>query len=231
MNQKQIWEDEHKSSSAIPSLAQMNPTQGLIHLFDVYPLLIQSRNKALDIGCGKGRNMMYLATFFDKVTGIDYIQSALDFAQKFAIDSMISHRCEFVNQRIDKFYPFESNMFDFVLDSFASIDVETLEGRIKCRDECYRVLKPGGYMLVLVVSADDPMEKHFIESQPGPEPNSCYWPTNGKFQKDYDEQELIDFFKNGGFSVVELKKFNRPAYKLNQNFIDETFWLLLHKEQ
>ena len=74
------------------------------------------------------------------------------------------------------------------------------------------------------------MEKQFIQYHPGPEPNSCFWPSNGKFQKNYDEKELIDFFKGGGFSIMDLKKFNRLAFKLNQNFIDETFWLLLRKD-
>jgi hypothetical protein len=47
------------------------------------------------------------------------------------------------------------NFFDIAVDSFSSIDIETREGREVCRNEMYRTLKPGGYGLITVCSAED----------------------------------------------------------------------------
>jgi hypothetical protein len=68
---------------------------------------------------------------------------------------------------VDTDWDIEDDFFDIALDSFSSIDIETREGREKCRDEMYRTLKPGSYALVTVCSADDEWGKELIASHPG----------------------------------------------------------------
>ena len=107
------------------------------------------------------------------------------------------------------------------------IDIETKVGREKCRDEMYRTLKPGGYALATVCSIDDEWEKELIANYPGPEVNSTIWPQNGKFQKDYDEAELREFYKM--FDVVELQTISKPGFKLGRNGTVTNLWAVLRK--
>lgn len=229
--QKDIWEKEHQTQSDLPSMANRKPTEGVIDLVNYFGKEWFKDNNIVDIGCGKGRNCVYLAQQGAKVSAFDYIESALKVAQDFAKEMNVDRRINFCVSRIDETWPFESECFDLALDSFASIDVETLKGREIYRRELFRTLKPNGYVLVLVVSNEDEFEKELIESCPGLEKNSCIWPTNGKFQKDYGQQELIEFYENIGFSVVELKKIEKRSFKMNRHFNAVTFWCLLQKRE
>lgn len=93
--------------------------------------------------------------------------------------------------------------------------------------EMLRTLKPGGYALVNVCSADDEWEKELIANHPGPEPNSTIWPQNGKFQKDYTEEELRETYED--FEIMELRKISKPAFKLGRDGIATNLWLVLRK--
>ena len=92
----------------------------------------------------------------------------------------------------------------------------------------YRTLKHGGYALVTVCSVDDEWERELLANHPGPEPNSTIWPSNGKFQKDYSEEELREFYEM--FTVHELKTIQKPAHKLRRDGTATNFWLVIQKK-
>lgn len=229
--QKQIWEEEHAKMTTLPSMASQKPNFGVMELVDYLgPQLGNTIVTIVDVGCGKGRNAVYLASKGCNVSAIDYIETAIEEAKNLASTNSVIERINFYLGNIDQIWPFDSNSFDMAIDSFASIDIETLEGRIICRNEMHRTLKPNGLALVLVVSANDEWEQELIKSHPGSESNSTYWPQNGKFQKNYDEQELKDFYTaNRQFSIVEFRNLSKPAFKLGRNYTSSNLWLLLRK--
>jgi ubiquinone/menaquinone biosynthesis C-methylase UbiE len=226
--QKTIWKEEHRSSHTLPALAAEDPS-GMVVAFVNY---FKEQGSALpqsviDIGCGKGRNALYLAMQGARVWGIDYIEDAVMCARKRALELSVDERINFVVGEIDAPWPFADNFFDSAIDCFSSIDIETLHGRRVCRDEMFRTLKSRGYALVCVVAAHDAWEKELIVTNPGEEPNSSFWPINGKFQKNYDAAELRTFY--AAFEIVELREVSKKAVKLGKEFIATNFWLLLRK--
>ncbi|MBI3342424.1 hypothetical protein HY024_04860, partial [Candidatus Curtissbacteria bacterium] len=130
------------------------------------------------------------------------------------------------NCSIDSKWPFKENFFDYALDCFSSIDIETKNGREIYRREMFRTLKPGGLAFVAVVSTEDQWERRLLKETPGKEKNSVIWP-NGKFQKDYEEIELKDFYKD--FKILEIKKVEKTAFKLGKKYLAENFHLTLQK--
>lgn len=209
-------------------MANIEPASGVL-LFTEYlkELSIPLNGKAVDIGSGKGRNSVHLAKFGFEVYALEYIQPAIEAAKQLATSNGVLEKIHFYLAEVDRSWNFEDNYFDIAIDSFSSIDIETRDGREKCRDEMYRTLKSGGLALVTVCSADDEWESELITNYPGPEPNSTLWPQNGKFQKDYDEQELRDFYNK--FEIVELQKISKPAFKLGRDGTATNFWLILQK--
>jgi SAM-dependent methyltransferase len=161
------------------------------------------------------------------VWALEYIEAAIAAAQQLAAARDVADKIHFELTEVDKPWSVPDDFFDVAIDSFSSIDIETRSGREICRDEMYRSLKPGGYMLVTVCSADDEWERELIANHPGPEPNSTLWPQNGKFQKDYHEAELREFYKK--FQVVDLQKISKPAFKLGREGTATNFWLVLRK--
>lgn len=226
--QQQIWHDEHTNQGTLPTMANVDPASGVV----LFTEFLKSEGtafagKAVDIGAGKGRNSVHLAKLGYEVWALEYIEPAIETAKQLANVNGVADKIHFELAEVDTTWDIADNFFDVAIDSFASIDIETFEGRQKCRDEMFRTLKPGGYALVNVCSADDEWEEELIAKHPGPEPNSTVWPQNGKFQKDYTEDELRDFYSM--FDIVELKKISKPAFKLGREGTATNFWLVLRK--
>src|SRR3990167_7352940 len=214
--QQEVWLREHTDQVALPTMANVEPASGVVKFVEwLRSQHVPLRGKAIDIGCGKGRNTAYLASVGLNAEAIDYIEPALAVARQLAHDRGFTDRIEFIQSEIDQRWPFDDCTFDLAVDSFSSIDIETLHGREIYRDELLRTLKPGGYALVTVVSADDEWERERIASHPGPEPHSTVWPETGKFQKDYTEPELRQFY--APFEIVAIRTIEKPTFKLGRS--------------
>ncbi len=226
--QQQIWHDEHANQGTLPTMANAEPASGVI-LFTEWlkSQRVAPAGKVVDIGAGKGRNSVHLAKVGFEVWALEYIESAITVAKQLAEKNDVGSKIHFELAEVDTDWKIDDNFFDLAIDSFSSIDIETKSGREKCRDEMYRTLKPGGYALVTVCSTEDEWEKELIANNPGPEPNSTIWPQNGKFQKDYDETELHDFYDK--FDVVELRTISKPGFKLGRNGTVTNLWVVLKK--
>lgn len=209
-------------------MAHADPASGVVQFYNWLEKHTDIHSGyAVDIGSGKGRNAVYLAEKNFVVYGMEYITYARNCAEQLAKRKGVYDRTKFYDCEIDTSWKFENDFFDIAIDSFSSIDIETLEGRVRCRDEMYRTLKPGGYALITVCSTDDEWEKELIANHPGPEPNSTLWPESGKFQKDYSEAELRKFYNM--FSICELRTVRKPAYKLGRRGIATNLWLVIQK--
>jgi SAM-dependent methyltransferase len=227
--QQQIWHDEHTNEATLPAMAHVKPSSGVVQFTDYLKAQdISVSGRAVDIGMGKGRNSVHLAQLGFEVWGLEYIALAVAAARQLAEKNDVANKIHFELAEIDTDWQIDNDFFDIAVDSFSSIDIETKDGREKCRDEMYRTLKPGGYALVTVCSADDEWEKELIANHPGLEPNSTLWPQNGKFQKDYDETELREFYKM--FDIVELHTINKSIFKLGRKGTATNFWLVLQKQ-
>ena len=227
--QQKIWLNEHANvKSVLPTMANTEPTSGVVLFTDwLIKNGVSMSGKAVDIGCGKGRNSTHLASLGLDVWAFEYIEPAIDAARKLAKDRNVSKKIIFELSEVDKPWKIVDNFFDIAVDSFSSIDIETKTGREICRDEMFRTLKIGGYALVNVCSAEDEWEKELIINHPGPEPNSTIWPQSGKFQKNYTKSELREFYRL--FEIVELKSISKPAYKLGKDGIATNLWMVLRK--
>ena len=101
--------------------------------------------KILDMGCGVGGGAFFLATKFNaKVTGINISKKQLDEARKKAVKLNLTNQINFL--QLDYLTsPFDNDSFDVIW---------AVESFFHCIDksrfikECYRLLKPGGILLI-----------------------------------------------------------------------------------
>ncbi len=225
--QQDAWHKEHASSSTLPSLDSSTPASAVVSFIS----FLSQKNvrpplRAVDIGCGKGRNTVFLAEQGFDAYGMDYIPQALERAHALAKEKNVDSHVHLHEMPIDERWPFQDNFFDRGVDNFSSIDIETLSGRKTCRDELLRTLRPGGFALIAVVSIDDEVERELYRTSPGPEPNSVIWPS-GKFQKDYSLDELKAFYS--AFTLLESHSVYPQATKLGKTYTATNYWLFLQK--
>lgn len=227
--QQQIWKQEHEKESALPGIGLKQDPSSFVKAFifylkekSIFPPL-----KVVDIGSGKGRNTIYLANEGFEVYAMDYISQAIKEVTKLAHEYSLQEKIHATTAAIDEQWEFSDNFFDLAIDCFSSIDIETEEGRVICRDEMLRTLRPGGYAMVSVVSVNDEFESELMKAHPGKEKNSVIWPANEKFQKNYDIKELREFFNP--FAILKLEEITRPGYKLGKKYNATNLFLIMQK--
>lgn len=113
-----------------PASTQIHP--------DFQEILSEKKYKILDSGCGNGRVSAILARQGHKVVGVDINKSEIDYAKS------IHHNIRFLVGDSTAL-SFKDAEFDHIitLGLLGGVDKPT---RIKILSECYRVLKPGGYI-------------------------------------------------------------------------------------
>lgn len=179
LRQKELWEREHRNPQWLPFLDAPEPNKGVVAFWEWLLARSETGTRALaglDVGCGKGRNSLYLAEQGNTMQGFDFVPYAVDVAQARAAERGVA-----VNLRVADVlapWPWPAATFDFVLDSYTSADIERAEGRRHLLDESLRVLRPGGYHFLQI---DTPEEGLFAELPPGPEPGTVVFP-NGKIE-------------------------------------------------
>ncbi len=107
-------------------------------------LSIQGK-KALDIGSGLGGVAYHLAREYDcQVTGLEINPWMVKEATNRAPEE-IKHKLNFVLNTNNSHLPFENESFDIVYSKGVLCHVENKQGIFS---ECYRVLKPGGVLVI-----------------------------------------------------------------------------------
>ena len=97
-----------------------------------------TRPRILDVGCGTGANLLLLAKYGD-AEGVDVSADALAFCRERGIDK--------VKQGVAEQLPYDDRTFDLV----TALDVvEHMDDDLAGLKEMYRVLRPGGRVLIFV---------------------------------------------------------------------------------
>lgn len=133
----QVWREHSRE------LLGGDPSPRLSELVDA----LSPGARVLEVGCGGGRNTRYL-----KRVGVEVV--ALDVASEPLL--LLGGCCDRVRATADFHLPFASSSFDGAVDSYAFTFV--VERGLYAR-ELYRVLKPGG-LLLLEFDAEPHVREH-----------------------------------------------------------------------
>jgi ubiquinone/menaquinone biosynthesis C-methylase UbiE len=116
-------------------------------LFDLY---IKLGMAVLDLGVGGGRTTPYLSQIASRYVGVDYASEMIRICR-----DKYPH-LEFVESEASDLSAFASGSFDAVVMAFNGLDYVIPDGRrVRCLEECNRVLKAGG---VLIFSSHNPRQ-------------------------------------------------------------------------
>ncbi len=110
----------------------------------------------LDVGCGNGLTIFELSKFYQKLTGIDYSKSMVNWCKE-----NLGHMASFAIGNGESI-PFKDNSFDLVISMAVIQYVDNLDHAIMMVDEMYRACRPGGVVIV-----GDVIDKAEVESADG----------------------------------------------------------------
>lgn len=162
------------------------------------------------------------------MTGFDFSPNAIVEAQKRSATYQTDINTNFFIQDATVAWALPANKFDFVLDCFATTDIESLEGREAAVAEIIRVLKPGGFVLVYVMSEDDIYHKDMIAQFPAHEPNSFFHPRTKKFEKVFTREELISLYC--GVELIVEERVPKKAVFYDKEYFCNHYWMIFKKQ-
>lgn len=139
----------------------------------------------LDLGCGTGRNLFYFIERDARGVGYDISPEAIRLAHERAQAAGYSKQQAsfFVRNMGEAYTDLADASVDIIIDTTSSHALLDAEREVYL-DECARVLKPGGKMLVRMLCKDgDANAKYLIENFPGPEKNTYILPGVNVFER------------------------------------------------
>ena len=152
---------------------------------------LHSHATILDVGCGNGRNLIYLAKEFG-ARGVGYDSSAEAVAQARTAGKGLP--VEFRVRSLQDMLPLPDASVTLALDMMSS-HVLHADERAILRDELWRVLRPGGWLFFKTFLADGDLHLRRLTREHGAaEPNSYIHPTFGHFEHAWTIDELEEFF-------------------------------------
>lgn len=152
--------------------------------------LLNQSGSVIDLGCGNGRNVVYLAqTYNMKGVGYDSSGAAIKEAKRLGEGLPLT----FLTRSMAGDITLQDESQVLALDMMSSHFLKAAE-RIHLRDEIHRVLKPGGFLFMKTFLSDGDLHtKRLLKESPGDEPGSYIHPVIGVQEYVYSEADLIDF--------------------------------------
>lgn len=170
-------------------------------LLDSFASKLKSNSSVCDAGCGpSGHIGKYL---FDKghlITGIDISEICIELASIY--NPQLTYICADIGNM-----PFDNNSYDAVISYYSIINTPKFFIP-KIFSEFYRVLKPGGYLLVAVKTGE---EEGIVDKLLG-------YKTRHYFSL-FSDEEIKEFFNNTGFKLVFFEKRNPYDFEINNERI------------
>ena len=224
-DQQRIWDEEHKHPKVLLQMDSEDGSGGVKKFWDFLSQSGAKNLKGLEMGCGKGRNVIWLASQGVDMYGFDFSPAAIEEATRRA-EKAGATSAHFDVMDATREWKYDSDSFDFAIDCFASTDIESPEGRAFAISELHRVLKSGGYLLAYLLSTDDEFHKEMIIESPAEQANAFHHAT-GKFEKTFDEEELKEIYRD--FKVVKWERIDKTAQFNGKDYACKHFWLVLSK--
>src|SRR5690606_28488730 len=112
---KDLWEKEYSSRKALPSSNTFNPSSSLRKFLERYPDL--NKGSALDLGCGNGRNTVYLTEQgFKRALGIDISEKAIEIANNEKENNPNHSSIEYIAGDVAYVLDSVNEKFDLIID-------------------------------------------------------------------------------------------------------------------
>lgn len=145
----------------------------------------------LDLGCGNGRNLIFLArTYGMRGVGYDISNEAI----KQAIHASGKLPIQYAVRSIEGVLDLPDHSVTIVLDMMTSHFLRK-EAREALRDEILRVLKPGGWLFFKSFCAEGDLHtRRLLREHPLDEPDSYLHPKIGVLEHVWTEKTLRDFY-------------------------------------
>lgn len=226
-----LWQDEYETGG-IPSSARTSPSGAVVWALDKLNQAHARLRTAVDAGCGKGRNSLFLAHKGLQVTALDFTPSAVAALEAAALAEGLNGRVRTHVHDVTEPWPVGREDVDLVIDAFCFKHITSRDERLLYKENMLNVLGLRGHYLISFASIGDGYYGQYIrkqkpEGQPGPE-EIIIDPVNGIESVLYDREHVLAFFAPELDLFAEVKH-NKPSMMHGHTYERETYALLFRR--
>jgi len=165
---------------------------------------IQPGLSVLDVGCGLGGSVRYLATEREcYATGIDLTEEYVTVAAALSKLVGLENKVQFLHASALEL-PFDNESFDLVWTEHVQMNIEDKK---KFYEEMFRVLKPGGRLLFHDIFLGEDGDPHYPTPWASESSISFLWPAN----------KVRNTLEDIGFSIADWEDKTRHSEKFIKN--------------
>lgn len=173
-----LWCMEY-AKRGIPSSFRGAPSGSVVAFCDFLAANGVTRGTALDLGCGMGRNSLYLVSRGYLVHSVDFVAENIDQLRKAAMELGVDGNLRCHCQSVTDPWPLASDSIDLALDAFCYKHQILREKRAAYRAELWRTLRSGAYFLLTLAGVDDGYYGPLLSSSPDRNERVIVDPANG----------------------------------------------------
>ena len=224
------WVKEY-DKGGIPSSTRVSPSGAVtwaVHELKHSQIPLRT---AADIGCGKGRNSLFLAEQGMHVTAMDFTPDAIRRLEESAAQRGLSSKIRPVLQDVTDPWPVAEGSMDLIVDAFCFKHITGHGNRMSYRDQLLRALRSRGVYLISFASIGDGYYGRYITERRevnGEEECICVDPANGIESVLYTKKGVLRFFAPELDLFQELHH-NTPSVMHGVEYERSTYALLLHR--
>lgn len=166
---RRLWEREYAELHAYTTSYRMDVDRGTQFLAAFLEGVGSSpADPIVECGCGMGRNLLPLALAGHRVVGLDHAETALEAFRERAVAAEVSEHVELLRHDLREPLPLADGTAGSLLDVTAIDNLVEAGDRRRYADELARVLRPGGWLLVVTFSWRDGYYRRWLPGSPGP---------------------------------------------------------------
>ncbi|MFW6280461.1 MAG: class I SAM-dependent methyltransferase [Halanaerobium sp.] len=168
-----------------------------------------SGKKIIEVGCGTGYFLRKFSVNAEETVGFDLTEGMLEAGKKIAAEKGLD--IDFIQGDVLDGLPFDDNYFDIVYSNSMLEFFEPGEDVNKVLNEMWRILVPGGKMVIGVLNSKSTWAyKRIAETL---EKDSIF--SQGKF---YSWEEVEDLLRDFGKYKIESTLFVPPYFREKEDF-------------
>lgn len=200
-----LWEKEFRRKG-IPSSVRSRPSSSVVQFAEYLAGRSMLAGRAIDIGCGTGRNSTFLASHGVHVTCVDFVDDVLSGLHARAKEAGLGERLSVCRHDVSLPWPFEAEAFDIAIDTFCFRHLVRQDDRDVYAKELARTLKPGGCFLLTLSSDKDAYYTQYVQETDEKTGTLVVDPTTGIPSMLFSAGQISEIFR-GDFAELKYENY------------------------
>lgn len=221
------WTAEY-TRGGIPSSVRETPSGSVVWAVKELKRLGHPLRTALDLGCGKGRNSLFLAEQNIHVTAFDFTPNAVEHLQTQATNRQLTPLIRALVQDVTEPWPIAPASLDLIVDAFCFKHIAHHAARMIYKANLLRTLRGHGHYMISFASIGDGYYGQYVVDNSDSEEQLVVDPVIGVESVLYSRNAVLKFFSPELIPFAELQN-TKPSVMHGREYQRSTYALLLQR--